>query len=54
MKGLWQFKPSIPNINNVCKIPKQNAQLPMRNKYFYNKDFSIASIVEDILSHIMT
>jgi hypothetical protein len=28
--------------------------LPMRNKYFYNKDFSIASIVEDILSHIMT
>jgi hypothetical protein len=29
----------------------------MKNEYFYNKDFSIASVVEvveDILSHIMT
>lgn len=48
---------TIPNTNNVHKIPKQNAQLPMKNEYFYNKDFSIASVVEvveDILSHIMT
>lgn len=44
---------TIPNINNVHKIPKQKAQLPMKNEYFYNKDFGIAFVVEDILWHIL-